>query len=90
MTQGLTFAILSCYILRMSTKISMTIPEEDLQLIDEFSGGNRTAFMVGASLERARALRRQAIDDDISRCLAADDLSDLVDEWDGVVADGLD
>jgi hypothetical protein len=73
----------------MATKISMTIPEEDLSLIDEFSGGNRTAFMVGASIERARALRRAAIDDDIARCLAADDLSELVAEWDGVVADGL-
>ena len=73
----------------MAVKISMTIPEEDLSLIDEFSGGNRTAFMVPASVERARALRRQAIDDDIARCLAADDLAELVRELDGVVADGL-
>jgi hypothetical protein len=73
----------------MATKISMTVPEDDLALIDEFSGGNRTAFMVGASVERAKALRRAAIDDEIARCLAADDLSELVSEWDGAVADGL-
>ena len=72
----------------MATKISMTIPEEDLALIDEFSGGNRTAFMVAASTERARQLRRQAIDADIARCLA-DDLSELAADWDVVVAEGL-
>jgi uncharacterized protein (DUF1778 family) len=40
----------------MAIKISMTVPEEDLLLVDEFSGGNRTAFMVGAAVERARSL----------------------------------
>jgi hypothetical protein len=73
----------------MAIKISMTIPEEDLSLIDQFSGGNRTAFMVAASVERARALRRQAVDDDIARCLAADDLAELGRELDSAVADGL-
>lgn len=67
----------------------MSIPDDELALIDEFSGGNRTAFMVGAALERARALRRQAIDAEIARSLAANDLSDLVAELDGLANDGL-
>jgi len=69
--------------------ISMSLQESDLALIDEFSGGNRTAFMVAAATDRARALRRAAIDEDIARCIADNDEAELVEELDGLIADGL-
>ena len=67
----------------------MSVPEADLALIDEFSGGNRTSFMLTASLERARALRRKAIDEEIIQGFADNPEAELIAEWDGAIGEGL-
>jgi predicted RNase H-like HicB family nuclease len=40
-------------------RINITVPERALALIDEASGGNRSAFMVAAAEEKARAIDQQ-------------------------------
>jgi hypothetical protein len=73
-------------------KISMLIGDAELAEIDGQAGGNRTAFMVAAAVERARALKRQRIDEEIAASLRENEAADaLVDgEWDVTMADGLD
>jgi hypothetical protein len=73
-------------------KISMLLADEHLAEIDAQAAGNRTAFMVAASLNRARVLRREQLDREIGESLAADAESDLAlsYEWDAARADGLD
>jgi hypothetical protein len=72
-------------------KISMVVADDVLAEIDAQAGGNRTAFMVGASLNLARQLRRRQLDRDIAAALAADaEIDDAANrEWDVTVADGL-
>jgi hypothetical protein len=72
-------------------KISMTIPDEELSLIDEYSGGNRTAFMVAAALTRARALQRERIDAEITAGMDADPEGDyaVYKELEYTMNDGL-
>jgi hypothetical protein len=69
----------------------MLVPDHDLALIDREAGGNRTAFMVSASVDRARRLERERIDREILASLEASAESDaaVFAEWDGVSADGL-
>ncbi len=73
-------------------KISMVISDAALAEIDSCSGGNRTAFMVAAALERAKSLRRQREDDEIAAQCAANAESDVefAAEWDATLTDGLD
>jgi len=73
-------------------KISMLIGDAELAEIDGQAGGNRTAFMVAAALERARALKRQRIDEEIAASLRESEEADaLVDrDWEVTLADGLD
>ncbi|MFY9778981.1 MAG: hypothetical protein WAJ85_00545 [Candidatus Baltobacteraceae bacterium] len=72
-------------------KISMLIPDEALAEIDASAGGNRTAFMLAASLERARRERRRREDEEIAELCAANEAADAaVDaEWSGTSGDGL-
>jgi hypothetical protein len=72
-------------------KISMLIADGQLAEIDAQAAGNRTAFMVAASLSRARSLRREQLDQEIAESLAADAESDLAiaRDWDVVSVDGL-
>lgn len=72
-------------------KISMLIADELLAEIDAQAGGNRTAFMVAAALERARAVHRQRVDREIAESVDAnpdDDLA-LYRDWEATMADGL-
>jgi len=73
-------------------KISMLIGDAELAEIDGQAGGNRTAFMVAAALERARALKRQRIDEEIAASLRESEEADArVDrDWEVTLADGLD
>lgn len=72
-------------------KISMLVPDEQLAEIDAQAGGNRTAFMVAAAVERARRLKRERTDREIMAAIAADDELDFAvyREWEGTLADGL-
>jgi hypothetical protein len=72
-------------------KISMLIGEAELAEIDGQAGGNRTAFMVSAAVERARALKRRQIDAEISASLRESDEADALvyGEWETTLADGL-
>jgi antitoxin component of MazEF toxin-antitoxin module len=72
-------------------KISMVIPDEALAEIDASAGGNRTAFMLVASLERAREVRRQREDAEIAElCRANAKLDAIADrDWGATVGDGL-
>jgi homoserine kinase len=72
-------------------KISMLIPDEQLAVIDAQAGGNRTAFMIAAALERAKRLRRQRMDDEIAASVRASDADDSVvyDQWEATIGDGL-
>ena len=72
-------------------KISMLIPEDALAEIDASSGGNRTAFMIAASLQRARDLRRLRDDDEVAELSAANAAADvaLARQWEGTGQDGL-
>ena len=73
-------------------KISMLIADHLLAEIDAQAAGNRTAFMLAASLGRARVLRRELLDREIAESLAADAENDLavIRDWDVTIADGLD
>lgn len=72
-------------------KISMLVPDNILSEIDAQSEGNRTAFMVGAALERARKVRREKIDREIIASLERTDDADarVYAEWEGTLSDGL-
>ena len=72
-------------------KISMLIPDDALAEIDAVAGGNRTAFMVGAALERARRMRRELMDAEISAAVSDNVVDDLAvnRDWEGTLADGL-
>ncbi len=70
----------------------MLIGEAELAEIDGQAGGNRTAFMVAAAVERARALKRARIDAEIAASLRENDEDDaqVYREWEATLADGLD
>jgi len=72
-------------------KISMTIPDSELSLIDAYSDGNRTAFMVAAAVARARVVRRERIDAEIAAALEANEEADyrVYKEWECTINDGL-
>jgi hypothetical protein len=72
-------------------KISMLIGDAELAEIDGQAGGNRTAFMVAAAVERARALKRRQVDEEIATSLRADEEAnaDVNREWETTLADGL-
>ncbi len=71
-------------------RISMLVPEEALSLIDEVSG-NRTAFMVDASVKEARRRQRALLDAEVERISEGNAAHDLTAarEWEGVLTDGL-
>lgn len=73
-------------------KISMLIPEEALAAIDAQAGGNRTSFMIAASIDRARQLKRDHVDREIAATLAANAGENAVayHDWEPTLADGLD
>ena len=73
-------------------KISMLIADEQLAEIDAQAAGNRTAFMVASSLQRARALRREQVDREIAESLDANTEEDMAvyRDFEGTMADGLD
>jgi hypothetical protein len=73
-------------------KISMLIPEEALAEIDAQAGGNRTSFMLTASIERARRLKRADVDREIAETLAAnaDENEAVYRDWEPTLGDGLD
>jgi hypothetical protein len=72
-------------------KISLMLADEHLAEIDAQAEGNRTAFMVAASLDRARKSRRAQIDAEIAESILSGAARDLAvyREWDATVADGL-
>ncbi len=47
-------------------KISIVVPDEALALIDSVAG-NRSAFMVGAAVNAAKLMEREALDAEIAR-----------------------
>jgi uncharacterized protein (DUF1778 family) len=69
----------------------MMIPDDALAEIDESSGGNRTAFMVSAALERARLVRRQREDLEIAQACMENAASDaeLMRDWQCTLGDGI-
>lgn len=73
-------------------RISMSIGDADLAVIDAQAGGNRTAFMVKAAVDRARGLRRERIDREIEATVIADaDLNaEVYKDWEVTIGDGLD
>jgi uncharacterized protein involved in propanediol utilization len=73
-------------------KISMLIPDEALAEIDAQAGGNRTAFMVAAAIERARKLKRELTDREIAASIVANEEHDaeVYAQWEATIADGLD
>jgi len=72
-------------------KISMLIKDDDLAEIDAQAGGNRTAFMVEAALERARRMRRELEDAEIERLGAEgwEEGLEVYRDWEATIADGL-
>ena len=73
-------------------KISMLIPERQLALIDAQAGGNRTAFMISAAVERAKRLRRQRMDEEIAASIQDSEDGDFAvyKDWENVAGDGID
>ena len=71
---------------------SALIPEWQLALIDAQAGGNRTAFMISAAVERAKRLRRQRMDEEIAASIHDSEDGDFaVDkDWENVAGDGID
>lgn len=71
-------------------KISMLVPEVDLQLIDSVSR-NRTAFMIEAAVAEAKRRRRELDDAEIARICSATAERDrtLSSEWESTLPDGL-
>jgi hypothetical protein len=72
-------------------KISMVVPDVILAEIDSSAGGNRTAFMISAALERARELRRGREDAEIAALSSANAELDrsVAREWAVTGGDGL-
>jgi uncharacterized protein (DUF1778 family) len=72
-------------------KISMLVPEDQLALIDAQAGGNRTAFMIAAAVERAKRLERERMDEEIAASVRATDHDDfsVYADWEGALGDGL-
>jgi hypothetical protein len=72
-------------------KISMLVAPEQLAAIDAQAGGNRTAFIIEAALERAKRLKRERIDAEIEASIRASDDGDFAvyAAWEGTLADGL-
>jgi hypothetical protein len=72
-------------------KISMLIPDEALAEIDAQAGGNRTAFMLAAAVERARKLKRELIDREIEANIvaSADHDAEIYRELESTLGDGL-
>jgi hypothetical protein len=72
-------------------KISMLIPDEALAEIDAQAGGNRTAFMLAAAIDRARKLRRESVDREIAANIveSAEHDAQLYSEWETTLGDGL-
>ena len=72
-------------------KISMLVPDDQLAVIDAHAGGNRTAFMIAAAVERAKVIKRERMDAEIAASVRASDDDDFVvySEWESVVGDGL-
>jgi hypothetical protein len=73
-------------------KVSMLIGDAELAEIDAQAGGNRTAFMVAAAVERARLLRRERIDREIEATFTAEaELNaEVYRDWEITIGDGLD
>jgi hypothetical protein len=80
----------SCYNKRMA-KVSMLIPDDALAEIDASAGGNRSAFMIAASLQRARDLRRLREDREIADLCAEHAEADeaVTRDWESTLSDGL-
>jgi hypothetical protein len=64
----------------------------DMAEIDKQAGGNRTAFMVAASLERVRTVKRERLDRQITESLDAATDADIAvyRDWEATLTDGLD
>lgn len=79
-------------ILNGMPKISMLVPDDLLAEIDAQADGNRTAFMLGAALERARRARREKIDREIIAALDRDAEPDAIvyNDWEVTLNDGND
>jgi uncharacterized protein (DUF1778 family) len=72
--------------------ISLQVPDKDLALIDAQAGkGNRTAFMVAAAVARAKAVRRERIDQEIIAAVQANEEADyaVYKDWECTMNDGL-
>ncbi len=69
----------------------MLIPDDLLIEIDAQAGGNRTAFMVEAALDRARRVRREKMDREIIASLENDADADEREHaaWEATTNDGL-
>ncbi len=72
-------------------KISMLIPDDQLSLIDAQAGGNRTAFMIAAAVERAKRMQRELMDAEIAASVRASDDDDFAvyADWEGAIGDGI-
>jgi hypothetical protein len=72
-------------------KVSMLIPDDALAEIDASARGNRRAFMIAASLRRARELRRVREDREITELCAEHAEGDraVARDWEQTLGDGL-
>ena len=73
-------------------RISITLGDDELAQIDAEAGGNRSSFMVKAAVDRARALRRKRVDEEIATALEAniEEHAEVYADWEVTIADGLD
>ncbi|MBC5800874.1 MAG: hypothetical protein GIX03_12195 [Candidatus Eremiobacteraeota bacterium] len=69
----------------------MAVPPETLAEIDQWSGGNRTAFMLSAAVARARMMRRASEDAEIADACATNAEADrmLCADWESTIGDGI-
>jgi hypothetical protein len=69
----------------------MLIPDDALAEIDASAGGNRTAFMIAASVQRARDLQRLREDEEIAASCASNANLDaeLSRDWDSTAGDAV-
>lgn len=72
-------------------RISLIVPDEDLELIDRAAVTNRTAFMVTAARDAAQRALRAREDEEIARICSATAARDeaLAAEFEATVGDGL-
>jgi len=72
-------------------EISLSLRDDELAEIDAQSGGDRAAFIIGASLDRARRLRREQIDLEVANDVCSDPEGDarVYGDWEITMADGL-